>query len=71
MVHPRVAALLEQGQSIWQDDISRAQLASGELERAITEIGIRGLTSNPTIFEKAISSGTDYDEQIMELLREG
>lgn len=71
MVHPRIAALLEQGQSVWQDDISRAQLTSGELERAITEIGIRGLTSNPTIFEKAISSGTDYDEQIIELLRAG
>jgi transaldolase len=71
MVHPRVAALTEQGQSIWQDDINRAQLTSGELRRSIEEIGIRGLTSNPTIFEKAISSGDAYDDQIKELLREG
>ncbi|HEY8447342.1 MAG TPA: transaldolase [Thermomicrobiales bacterium] len=71
MVHPRVAALLEQGQSIWQDDISRDQLNSGELQRTIDEIGIRGLTSNPTIFQKAISSGSAYDEQIFALLKAG
>ncbi|MEA2514458.1 MAG: transaldolase [Thermomicrobiales bacterium] len=71
MVHPRVAALTAQGQSIWQDDISRAQLTSGALQRSIEEIGIRGLTSNPTIFEKAISSGDAYDDQITTLLREG
>jgi transaldolase len=71
MVHPRVAALTAQGQSIWQDDISRQQLTSGTLARSIEETGIRGLTSNPTIFEKAISSGDAYDEQIAELLREG
>jgi len=71
MVHPRVAALTALGQSIWQDDISRQQLISGTLERSISEIGIRGLTSNPTIFEKAIASGNAYDDQIAELLREG
>ncbi len=71
MVHPRVAALTEQGQSIWQDDISRAMLTAGTLMRSIEEVGIRGLTSNPTIFEKAISAGTAYDDQITTLLREG
>jgi transaldolase len=71
MVHLRVAALTALGQSIWQDDISRQQLTSGTLERSIEEIGIRGLTSNPTIFEKAIAAGGAYDEQIAGLLREG
>src|SRR5215211_5828739 len=71
MAHPRVEALTRQGQSIWQDDIARSMLTSGKLARTIKEIGIRGLTTNPTIFEKAISSGTDYDEQISELLGQG
>jgi transaldolase len=71
MVHPNIAALTEQGQSLWQDDISRGQLTSGTLERSINEVGIRGLTSNPTIFEKAIASGDAYDEQIAELLGGG
>src|SRR5262249_9468217 len=71
MVHPRVAALTALGQSIWQDDINRQQLTSGALQRSIEEIGIRGLTSNPTIFEKAIAAGNAYDDQIAELLREG
>ena len=52
-----------EGQSVWQDDISRDMLTSGDLQRSIEEIGIRGLTSNPTIFEKAIAGGTAYDEQ--------
>jgi transaldolase len=71
MAHPRVEALTKQGQSIWQDDIARSMLTSGKLAGTINEIGIRGLTSNPTIFEKAISSGSDYDDQISELLGDG
>jgi transketolase len=70
MAHPRVAALTAAGTSIWQDDITRGMLRSGTLRRTINEVGIRGLTSNPTIFEKAISSGSDYDAQIGELLKE-
>jgi transaldolase len=66
-----VAALTALGQSIWQDDITRGMLSSGQLRRSIEEIGIRGLTSNPTIFEKAISGSHDYDEQIAALLSEG
>lgn len=71
MVHPRVQALTDQGQSIWQDDIARAMLTSGALARTIDEVGIRGLTSNPTIFEKAISGGSDYDAQIAESIAAG
>ncbi len=65
-----IRALLDEGQSVWQDDISRQMLQSGEIARAISETGIRGLTSNPTIFEKAISSGTAYDQDIARLLEE-
>jgi transaldolase len=59
---------LEEGQSAWQDDISRDMLNEGSIRTAIEEIGIRGLTSNPTIFEKAIAAGTAYDEEISGLL---
>ncbi|QKT03719.1 transaldolase [Ectothiorhodospiraceae bacterium 2226] len=62
--------LREFGQSPWLDFIDRALLAKGELKRLIQEDGICGLTSNPTIFEKAIGGGTDYDEDIARLLRE-
>lgn len=61
----------QEDQSVWQDDISREMLTSGALEKSINEIGIRGLTSNPTIFEKAIAGGTAYDEAISELVRDG
>ncbi len=70
-IHPRMEALAAEGQSIWQDDLNRTQLASGELRRAIAEIGIRGLTSNPTILAKAITGGTAYDEQLATLLDAG
>lgn len=62
---------LQEGQSAWQDDISRDMLNKGEIARAINETGIRGLTSNPTIFEKAIASGNAYDEAIAELIAQG
>ena len=54
------------GQSIWQDDIRRAQLDSGELERRRDEWGVTGITANPTIFEKAISEHDDYDAAIVQ-----
>jgi transaldolase/glucose-6-phosphate isomerase len=57
------------GQSIWLDNIRRSMFASGELQRLI-DLGLRGMTSNPTIFEKAIGSGSDYDEQLGELVDE-
>ena len=59
------------GQSPWLDYIHRGMIASGELARRIAEDGIRGVTSNPTIFEKAVSSGRDYDDQIRALARAG
>lgn len=66
-MNARVAKLLDQGQSIWQDDISRDQIATGGLAEMIETVGIRGVTSNPTIFEKAISGSSDYDAQIADL----
>jgi len=55
------------GQSPWYDYITRELLASGRLARLIAEDGLRGMTSNPTIFEKAISGSEDYDEDIRRL----
>ena len=59
------------GQSVWYDNIDRAQLQSGEYQRVLNENGIVGVTSNPTIFGKSISTGHAYDEQITQLLNEG
>ena len=55
------------GQSIWLDNIRRSMFASGDLKRLIGD-GLRGMTSNPTIFEKAIGSGNDYDAQLGTLI---
>jgi transaldolase len=67
----RITALREQfGQSVWIDFISRDALVSGELARLVDD-GVVGLTSNPTIFEKAISSGKSYDADIAALARQG
>ncbi len=57
------------GQSIWYDNIHRELLRSGELERLIREDGICGVTTNPTIFEKAIDGSDAYDASIQSLLR--
>ena len=59
--------LIEHGQSVWYDNISRELLKSGELQRLVKEWGVRGITSNPAIFEAALSKGSDYDEQINSL----
>lgn len=66
-----VKQLVHEGQSIWQDDISRAMIESGALKRAIEETGIRGVTSNPTIFQKAIAAGDTYDRAIKAALADG
>ena len=63
------AKLHEVGQSLWLDNITRPMLDDGTLERYIDELSVTGLTSNPTIFDKAISGGEAYDEQIAELAR--
>lgn len=62
--HPRFRALLDAGQSVWLDYIDRRMFADGSLHRLIGE-GLRGMTSNPTIFEKALAESTAYDEQVL------
>ncbi len=59
------------GQSIWLDSLSRGILCSGELRKLIEEDGLRGVTSNPAIFDKAIAGSDDYDEAIRALALEG
>lgn len=59
------------GQSLWLDDITRALLDSGTLKRDIDELSVTGLTSNPTIFDNAISKSGDYDAEIRRLMGQG
>ncbi len=59
------------GQSIWQDDLRRNMILSGELKRLIEEDGIRGVTSNPAIFEKAIAGSPEYQEDINKFAQQG
>ena len=65
-----VQELRQMGQSVWYDNVSRELLESGELRRFI-EFGVTGLTSNPTIFEKAITGSSRYDDELLELTRAG
>src|SRR5919199_1330896 len=62
--------LADEGQSPWIDYLSRDLVQGGELERLIKSHGIKGVTSNPTIFQKATSAGNAYDDQIAELAKE-
>ncbi len=62
--------LTELGQSIWLDYISRSLIDSGELQKLVDQ-GLRGVTSNPSIFEKAIAGSADYDEDLNRLVRDG
>jgi transaldolase/glucose-6-phosphate isomerase len=63
--------LTERGQSVWLDFISRDLVTTGQLRQHMDGDCVRGLTSNPTIFEKAIAEGADYDEQIRQLVGGG
>ena len=63
--------LHDAGQSLWLDYITREIVNDGTLKRYIDELSLTGLTSNPTIFDKALRGGDDYDEQIAELLADG
>ena len=65
------ARLHDMGQSLWIDNITRTMLDDGTLARYVAELSVTGLTSNPTIFDKAISAGSAYDEQIGELVGSG
>src|ERR1700735_2141465 len=60
-------ALIGFGQSVWLDYIRRSLITTGELKRLIDEDGLRGVTSNPSIFEKAITGSTDYSQELQEL----
>src|SRR3954462_1909971 len=62
----RLQQLHAAGQSIWLDYIDRTMLHDGELERRIRDDALTGMTSNPTIFEKALGEGSAYDAQIAE-----
>ena len=70
MAKSRLHQLSEAGVSVWIDYLSRDLIQSGELERMMREDAVVGITSNPTIFQKAISSGDAYDEQLREVLEE-
>jgi transaldolase len=66
----RLHELTEHGQSIWFDTLSRELVHSGELKRMMDEDAVTGVTSNPTIFQKALSSGDAYDDDMKKLLAE-
>jgi len=70
MAKSRLHELADYGQSVWIDYLSRDLIGSGKLERLMREDAVVGVTSNPTIFQKAISSGEAYDEQLREVVRE-
>src|SRR3954463_5702815 len=70
-VNERLAALTAAGTSIWLDQIKRSLISTGELQRLVEEDSLRGVTSNPTIFNQAILGSDGYDEQLAEAAREG
>ena len=68
MATSRLHELSERGVSVWMDTLSRELLETGELERLMRDDAVVGVTSNPTIFEKALSAGDWYDDQLREVL---
>ena len=70
-VNERMAALTAAGTSIWLDQVRRGLVEEGELQRLIEQESLRGFTSNPSIFEKAILGSDEYDDQIRELAETG
>jgi transaldolase len=70
MAKSNLHKLSDYGQSVWIDFLSRDLIRSGDLERRMREDAVVGVTSNPTIFQKAISAGEAYDEQLLQVLRE-
>src|SRR6478736_3563440 len=70
MADSRLHQLSALGQSVWIDYLSRDMLHTGELAQFMRDDAVVGVTSNPTIFQKAISQGTAYDEQLRALLEE-
>jgi transaldolase len=70
-VNERLAAVTAAGTSVWLDQISRGLIQTGELESMVRAYSLRGLTSNPAIFEKAIIGAEEYDDQMAQLVKEG
>jgi transaldolase len=70
MATSRLHELSEHGQSVWIDSVSREWVRGGFLEQLMREDAVVGVTSNPTIFQKALAEGDWYDEQLREVLRE-
>src|SRR3954447_126015 len=70
-VNERLAALTEQGTAVWLDQIRRSLIEDGELGRLRDEYSLRGVTSNPAIFEKAILGSPDYDDDLRAMAEEG
>jgi transaldolase len=66
-----LSMLASHGQSFWLDEMSRGLITSGRLARLVREDGLRGMTSNPTIFARALSSGDDYEAQLRALVGSG
>jgi transaldolase/glucose-6-phosphate isomerase len=66
-----IEALRRQGQSVWMDNIARSMLTSGELRRLAWEDRVVGVTSNPTIFEKAMGHGPEYEQPARQLAEQG
>jgi transaldolase len=71
MANNRLQQLHDIGQSIWLDSIDRRMLHDGELDRRISDDALTGMTSNPTIFQKALASSNAYDDQIIEAEQQG
>src|SRR6202021_2677050 len=69
--NPNLAALSSAGVSVWLDDLSRQRLQSGNLQELIDTKSVVGVTTNPSIFQKALAEGDAYDSQIAELAERG
>ena len=67
----RIRALAEHGQSIWYDFIQRDMIWTGALHGLVTEDGLRGVTSNPSIFNKAIGGSTAYAPAVLAVVADG
>src|ERR1044072_1092118 len=68
MAKSRLHELTEHGQSVWFDTLSRDLVRTGELKRMMDDDAVTGVTSNPTIFQKALSHGDAYDDDLKKLL---
>ena len=70
-VNPNLRKLVEAGTSPWLDLLSRSLVEDGQLARLVAEDSLRGVTSNPSIFEKAILGSDDYDDELRRMASEG